>query len=104
MNGEGALKFAELLREDRRLVILRALEEDAGYSQNESVLQSVLQMFGHKMSRDQVRTELAWLAEQGLITLEHVATVDVATLTTRGEDVACGNITVPGVKRPSPRC
>ncbi len=94
--------FSDLLTTDRRLVLLRALEEDAGYSHNESVLQSVLEAFGHNISRDLVRTELTWLAEQGLVTLKAVAGVFVATLTARGADVALGRVVVPGVKRPRP--
>ncbi|MBN2060714.1 MAG: ArsR family transcriptional regulator [Deltaproteobacteria bacterium] len=95
--------YAELIDSDRRLVILRILEEDAGYSMNESVIQSVLEKLGHAVSRDRVRTDLKWLEEQGLVTIEEVVSVQVATLTSRGSDVACGRVMVPGVKRPRPR-
>ena len=60
-------------------------------------------MFGHRLSRDKVRTQLSWLQEQGLVTLVDRAGCQIATLTTRGLDVATGNTTVPGVKRPRPR-
>ena len=94
--------FDELLSKDRRLVILRALNDQA-FSLNDSVLQVVLEEFGHRVSRDAVRTELAWLEEQKLVTLEHVGNgkVVVATLTERGGDVATGRAKVPGVRRPS---
>ncbi|WP_027714909.1 hypothetical protein [Desulfuromonas sp. TF] len=95
--------YAELLAADIRLVILRALAEDPGYSHNESVLQQVLELFGHTESRDRIRTELSWLAEQGLITVRDALGYMVATLTGRGADVAAGRATVPGVKRPGPR-
>jgi hypothetical protein len=94
--------FAEHLAEDRRLVIVRALEAFAGYEANESVLLTILDEFGHRMSRDQMRTELAWLKEQGLVTLEEIATLQIATLTQRGLETAQGIVTTPGVKRPSP--
>lgn len=97
------MSYAELIAADIRLVILRALAEDTGYSHNESVLQSVLEVFGHSISRDRIRTELNWLAEQGLVTLRDAAGYLVATLTGRGADVAAGRVTVPGVKRPRPR-
>jgi ribosomal protein L12E/L44/L45/RPP1/RPP2 len=97
------VSYAELITEDIRLVILRALEEDAGYDLNESVLQSVLQALGHSVSRDRVRVELAWLSEQGMVQVKDVVGVQVATLTARGADVATGQATVPGVKRPRPR-
>lgn len=97
------MAFADLVTSDRRLVILRALESDLGYSHNESIIHSILGQFGHKCSRDQVRTDLTWLQEQGLVTLEDVSGIYVAAITQRGVDVALGNATVPGVKRPGPR-
>lgn len=96
--------YADILAADMRIVILRALEEDSGYSLNDSVLQSVLAAFGHRVSRDRVKTELDWLAEQGFVTLENISTVTVATITRRGADVACGRVITAGVKRPGPRC
>lgn len=97
------MSYADMITADIRLVILRALEEDAGYDLNESVLHSVLTALGHTVSRDRVRVELAWLAEQGLVTLTDVVGVQVALLTERGADVATGRAVVPGVKRPRPR-
>ena len=96
-------KFAELVTSDIRLVILRALAEDLGYSHNESILHSILSEFGHQVSRDRVRTELGWLEEQGLLTVKDVAGCLVATVTQRGADVAAGNASCNGVKRPGPR-
>jgi len=94
--------FGELVDADRRLVILRCLNEDPGYNLNESVLQSMLEALGHNVSRDRIRTDLAWLKEQGLVTLDVVVSVQVATITGRGADVATGRVIVPGVKRPRP--
>lgn len=95
--------YTDLLDADRRLVILRSLEEDPGYTLNESVLQSILDAMGHRVSRDRVQTDMAWLAEQGLVNITEVVSVKVATITGRGADVACGRVTVPGVKRPRPK-
>lgn len=94
------MSFKELLTEDQRLVILRSLHEMAGYEANESIIDSCLDAYGHKISRDMVRNHLAWLDEQGLITLRDVGGFQVARLTGRGEDVATGQAQVPGVKRP----
>src|SRR6185369_141298 len=96
-------KFAELVTYDIRLVILRALAEDLGYSHNESILHSILSEFGHQVSRDRVKTELSWLQDQQLLEIKDVAGCMVATITQRGAHVAAGNATVPGVKRPGPR-
>jgi hypothetical protein len=92
--------YADFLRHDMRLVILRLLGEMPGYRANSSVLNTALDNFGHTASRDQVKTELYWLAEQAAVTLNDVGPVLVATLTERGQDIAAGRARVPGVKRP----
>ena len=94
--------FSELVDADRRLVVLRCLREDPGYSLNESVLQAMLEALGHNVSRDRVRTDLGWLREQGLVTLEEVVSVQIARITGRGIDVATGTAIVPGIRRPRP--
>lgn len=96
--------FTEHLRQARRLVILRLLSEQNAYTTNSSVLHRALHHLGIASSRDDVATDLAWLAEHGLLTLEQpVPALYVATLTARGHDVVLGNAIVPGVSRPSPR-
>ncbi|MBT0666347.1 ArsR family transcriptional regulator [Geobacter pelophilus] len=97
------MSFSDLVTQDIRLVILRTLAETNGYSCNESIIHAILAKFGHKVSRDQVKNQLAWLEEQGLVTLETVVDIYVATITGRGVDIADGSATVPGVKRPHPR-
>lgn len=97
------MDFSDLLSQDRRLVILRFLAEDQDRTLNTSILQDALDQVGHGCSRDCVDTECAWLAEQGLVTTERVGPVTVVTLTGRGQDVAEGKATVPGVKRPRAR-
>lgn len=95
--------YAERYAEDRRLVLLKLLEESPGYAANEYLLHSTLAHYGHSVSRDLVRTDLAWLAEQGLVSVESViSSMQVATLTERGADVTNGRASVPGVKRPAP--
>lgn len=92
--------FASFLAEDRRLVILRVLFELPAYRTNSFLLTTLLGKFGHEPSADQVKGDLAWLQEQQLLTVEVVESVHIATLTTRGADVAAGRAVVPGVKRP----
>jgi len=92
----------DLLDSDQRLVILRSLV-DAGGEANESILQDCLDVYGHRVSRDRVRTHISWLSEQGLVEIETVGTYMVANLTGRGQDVSEGRSTVPGVKKPRPR-
>lgn len=92
--------FAAHLAEDRRLVILRVLLESAAYTANEYLLHSMAERFGHVVSSDRIVTDLSWLGEQGLISVDDVAGVRIARLLARGEDVARGRVEVPGVKRP----
>lgn len=94
--------YSEIVAADIRLCILQALAEDADYSQNEHVLDAVLSSFGHSLPGSQLRAQVAWLEEQGLVTLGDVAGVMVAQLTRRGMDVAAGRANVPGVRRPGP--
>ncbi|MCM0081792.1 ArsR family transcriptional regulator [Geomonas sp. Red32] len=95
--------WANVISSNLRLILVRALEQSPGYELNESILHTVVTRFGHNVSRDVIKTELTWLKEQGLLTLEEVMGYYVATLTQRGIDVANGRSTVPGVDRPSPR-
>lgn len=88
--------------EDRRLVLLRVLADSTGYQANEFLLESMLDSVGHSVSNDRLHSDLAWLAEQQLITQQPLAGVTIARLTTRGYDVARGRAHAPGVKRPRP--
>jgi hypothetical protein len=89
--------------EDRRLSVLLVLSESTGYQANAFLLQTAIgSIYGHNVSADQVRTDLAWLAEQGLLQAATTGDVTMATLLTRGVDVAAGRAVVPGVKRPLP--
>ncbi|WP_142850951.1 ArsR family transcriptional regulator [Telmatospirillum sp. J64-1] len=102
------MSLSRIMQEDRRLCVLRLLHEDSDYSLNSSLLGKALAAYGHGISGDQLRTDLAWLAEQDLITLQDLPRpggrdpLQVATLTGRGADVAEGRAKVPGVARPTP--
>jgi len=91
-----------LFQEHFRLTALRVLKEAPGYTTNSSIIHQVAGEFGIVLSRDQVMTELAWLAEQGLIESKTAGALVVATATARGLDAAEGRAFVPGVQRPAP--
>lgn len=97
------MNYEQTIREHLRLTLLRLLAEDPDYTMNDSLLTDLTANYGFTPSRDKVRTELAWLSEQGLITADTDPGITIATLTERGADVAGGRVTVPGIKRPSPR-
>lgn len=96
------MSFADLLAEDRRLTLLRLLDQAPASQANTYVLTSGLRDLGHNCPQDQVETDAAWLAEQGLVTVVEQPDVRVAALTARGADVAAGRARCPGVKRPVP--
>lgn len=95
-------KLDILATEDRRLRILSLLGDSAAYTASADLLQQALAGFGHRIGRDRVATDLSWLREQGLVTLEEIGEVAMATLTRYGVDVAEGTARVPGVARPRP--
>lgn len=94
--------FNQLLTENARLAILQILEQDADYSHNQDILQMILQSLGHGLSVDRIRTELRWLEEQGLITVDSVSGLLVAKLNQRGLDISKGRGKVDGIARPRP--
>lgn len=91
-----------LVTEDRRLRILALLAESNAYTAPADVIRMVLDRMGHAISSDLLATELAWLAEQGLVTLQDIGGAAFARITVRGLDVASGAALVPGVARPRP--
>jgi hypothetical protein len=95
-------EFQQFLIEDMRLVMLRLLAEMPQYRSNSSILVTGLDSFGHSFSRDQVKTQLRWLADNGHITVETETDggVLVVKLTESGADVASGRIKAHGIKRP----
>jgi hypothetical protein len=98
------MSFNELLAENRRLVILRALNE-AAFAANETVLKQVTERFGHTPTRELIRADLTFLDEHGLIRLEKIDAQSgqlwIAHLRTAGQEVAEGRVH-PGVARREP--
>ncbi len=96
------MSFENQLKEEMRLVLLRLLNELPGYRGNSSTLHSGLHRWGLCFSRDQVKTELYWLKDQGCLSIElDDPAVLVVKLSERGQDVVENRTRVSGVKRPS---
>ncbi|MDA3977910.1 hypothetical protein [Gallibacterium sp. AGMB14963] len=87
-----------IFAQDQRMLLLHFLAENNN-SANDEVLQDCLQLYGHRISRDVVRTQLNWLAEQGLVTVSDFGHLRIAKLTARGFDVSQNQATVEGVKK-----
>jgi hypothetical protein len=98
------MKYDEFIIPSLRLNMLRILAEAPAYTANESLLHNITcKVYGFDGSRDRIRTQLAWLEEQGLASVaRECPTCMVATLTERGLDAAQGRAFVPGVDRPKP--
>ena len=92
---------AQEIQRDRRLRVLLILTQAPAWLTNESVLKSVLPSMGHSVSSDLLRTELAWLQEQGLVDLMQTGDLYVARLSQRGQDVSRGAVQQPGVSPPT---
>lgn len=92
--------LAQRLQEERRGAILLALEEAPGYRANERLLHDFVEELGLRCSRDQIRTDMSWLKDQGLIRIQEVARVMIAEITQGGMDAR--KVAVPGVARPDP--
>lgn len=98
MSGYGDHHTAHL-----RITLLRLLADQPGYKANSSLLCDAADAVGFSTTRDRVKTELAWLAEQGAARISTLETgLVIATLTERGLDVANGRTQMPGVKPPAP--
>ncbi|MEQ8747338.1 hypothetical protein [Pyruvatibacter sp.] len=97
------MSYAEYMMEDRRLVVLRALYQEADRRLNEAVLQRVLEGFGHRVARHAVREVLDWLVEVRAIRVETFGSgqVYIAELLERGEDHVAGRTLINGIARPS---
>ncbi|MBW6402046.1 ArsR family transcriptional regulator [Roseomonas sp. HJA6] len=92
--------YPQMLAEDRRLTILRTLQQDDDLRVNEFVLKRALEQMGHDVNRELVRADLAWLRAQLLITVrEEGGEVWIATATEDGVKVATGR-RHPGVAYP----
>lgn len=95
--------YLEDLRRHRRLVILRILSEVPTNRANASLLRAGVESVGVPSTRDDMTTDIQWLVDQSLVTSEQHVSVQLVTITARGDDVANGRAIVPGVARPSPK-
>lgn len=100
------MNLSEVIAQDRRLAILRTLEEAPASQLNEGALQHVLGHLGHTVDHDMLRADLEWLRSHNLARVEELdvprGKLWIATLTAAGGDVANGRSRHPGVARPDP--
>ena len=93
--------YARMMREEARLIILRALSEQVNESLSSSLLVMTLETYGISKERSWVHDELDWLADAGAVTLVAADSVKIATLTEKGRRHLDRHVAITGVKRPS---
>jgi DNA-binding GntR family transcriptional regulator len=86
---------------DARLVILKELARQPDGRLNEALIEKVLDVFGHRRSREWIRTQLNKLGDIGAISVIPAGTVVVASLTRAGLDHVERRAFLDGVARPS---
>lgn len=96
------MSYEEVSRNDARLVILRELVKQTDGRLNETILLAVLDQFGHRRSRDWLRTQLRALAELGAVVIREAGSVMVAQITRLGVDHVERRAVIEGIARPSP--
>ncbi len=97
------MSYYDYVMQHVRLALLRALAEAVEFTANDSILAMRMDELGLPVTRDQLRTQIGWLEEQGLIRVTRPTdSLIVACLRQRGADVALGRATVDGVQKPSP--
>ena len=95
------MSYQKHLAEDVRLIILKQLADENDLRLNESILDKVLESFGHRKSRDYLRTQLKQLEELGAVRLTEAGSVLVAELLRPGQDHVDRRMFLEGVAQPS---
>jgi hypothetical protein len=93
--------YVERLRQDARLIILKALEKQVNESLHSGLLQQELADLRIDRDRAWVHGELDWLEQVGAVTLLRADTVVVATLTEKGARHLRRGVAIEGISRPS---
>ncbi|MBB4955571.1 hypothetical protein H4S14_003610 [Agrobacterium vitis] len=96
------IDYTKKIRDDARLIVLRALSEQTNDTLASNVIQdAVLPVFGIRQDRPWVHLQLDYLANLGAISLINAGTVKVATLTKLGKRHLDRDIALEDVTRPS---
>jgi hypothetical protein len=98
------MNYAEYIRADQRLIILKALASTPDYTQNSTILLRILDDFGHRMASDDLVEQLEWLAgdEAAAISLKEAGSILVASLTKAGKEHVERRRIIAGIKQPNP--
>lgn len=95
-----AADMARLIREQARLIVLRALAGQPDETLNSAILLLELERFGIRKARDWLHQELRWLADMDAVRVTEAGSLLVATLTERGAQHLSRVAPIEGVQRP----
>lgn len=93
--------YAKIMREEARLVILRALAEQVNESLSSSMLEPALIRFGINQERAWIHQQIEYLHTMNALTVVEAGSVKIATLTDFGRRHLDRHVAIEGVKRPS---
>ncbi|MEM9968477.1 MAG: hypothetical protein AAF755_10285 [Pseudomonadota bacterium] len=96
------MHYADTLRKHRRLAILRYLEQSQEFTSNISLITDLVNGVGVQSTRDQIATEISWLAENGFVSVEDNGGFIVTQATQAGVEIALGRASHPQIQRRSP--
>jgi hypothetical protein len=95
------MSMDRIIREEARLIILKALAAEVNNRLNSELLRLSLESFGIARTRNWVHAELGFLEDVGAVKMTEASTVKIAALTQRGMDHVMRTLVIDGVKRPS---
>lgn len=94
------MSYDQFLVGNARLVLLRSLVDMQGAA-NETILHAELDRFGHRRSRDWLRTQMRWLESVGAVKISEAGSQLVASITRAGVDHVERRAVIEDVARPS---
>lgn len=95
--------FQRILREEARLIILKALGEQTNETLSSSMIEDILPNFAIRQERPWIHQQMSYLQDMGAITIRDAGTVKIGSLTNLGRRHLDRDTTIEGVKRPSRR-
>lgn len=95
------IDYASKIREEARLIILKALAEQTNESLSSSLLEPVLARFAIHQDRPWIHQQLDYLRNMDAVTVLDAGSVKIATLTDLGHRHLDRHVVIEGVKRPS---
>ncbi|PIT68250.1 VpaChn25_0724 family phage protein [Bartonella tribocorum] len=90
----------KIIREEARLIILKGLACERSETLSSAMIERLLYSYGIRRDGDFVRNELAFMEDQGAVTLKCVGSVLLAALTERGARHLDRSFSIEGIKRP----